>query len=283
MLAIGDTLRPMDALTFDELTDISLAVDRQLGDPAHELAELTAGDLGPFVEMVLRLERWSLRLEDLPTFASSSLGTCFKQSRTSKAAFQSPTNGAIGVLKLHELSGSESDLTFTDFGIRAKRAAVAAGVPDAAATLLIGAIQELRDNVVEHSGRPRSGIVAYAASNGRFEFCVADAGKGVLASLQENPIYASLAGSAEALRTALTEGESRFGRGTGRGHGFGALFRGMLRIPGSLHFKSGDHQLEHDGASPTLGKLRLSHCADYGGFLISAICLTASAASPRAA
>ena len=44
----------------------------------------------------------------------------------------------------------------------------------------MGALGELQDNVFEHSGRPDSGLVAYGASTGAFEFVVADAGRGVL-------------------------------------------------------------------------------------------------------
>ena len=271
----------MDALTFDELTDISLAVEKGHSDAAQELAQLSVGDLGPFVEMVLRLEAWQLRLEDLPSLGDSTLGVCLSRSKVGKAAFESSSRENIGVLKLDESSGSGNDLSFTGFGICAKNAAVAAGAPPAAATSLIGAIQELRDNVVEHSGRPRSGIVAYVAASHRFEFCVADAGKGVLASLREHAAYASLTGSGEALRTALRDGESRFGPGTGRGYGFRELFRGMQKIPGTLHFKSGDHQLEHEGSAPSLGEFRLSQCAELRGFLISAICLTSPRTSPR--
>lgn len=271
----------MDALTFDELTDISLAADKGVADATAELAQLTVGDLGPFIEMVLRLEGWRLRLEDLPSFAACPLGVSFLRSRVGKAAFESGSTETIGVLKLDESSGSGNDLSFTGFGIRAKNAAVAAGAPPAAATSLIGAIQELRDNVVEHSGRTRSGIVAYVAASDRFEFCVADAGKGVLASLREHSAYASLTGSGEALRTALKDGESRFGPGTGRGYGFRELFRGMQKIPGTLHFKSGDHQLEHESSAPSLGEFRLSQCAELRGFLISAICLTSPRTSPR--
>ena len=68
------------------------------------------------------------------------------------------------------------------------------------------ALGELQDNVFEHSGRPESGVVAYAASNGAFEFVVADAGRGVLASLRENPEFAGLADSGAALRVAVLTG-----------------------------------------------------------------------------
>src|SRR5712672_1535303 len=38
---------------------------------------------------------------------------------------------------------------------------------------MMGALGELQDNVFEHSGRPESGVVAYAVGDGVFEFVVA--------------------------------------------------------------------------------------------------------------
>jgi anti-sigma regulatory factor (Ser/Thr protein kinase) len=90
----------------------------------------------------------------------------------------------------------------------------------------MGAFGELQDNVFEHSGRPESGVVAYAANNDAFEFVVADAGRGVLARLRENPEFSLLADSGAALRVAASDGASRHARSTGHGYGIGAAVSG---------------------------------------------------------
>lgn len=272
----------LDLLTFDHLTDIALAVVKRQASAELELSHLEVGDLGPFVEMWLRLQPWKLKLAQIPTMAESQLGFGLKQSQLHAAPSLHDHAGAtVGFLRLSSTSGQLPDIAFTQLGVRAKRAAVESGLPDLAAASLVGAMKELRDNVVEHSRRPHSGLIAFRATDDRFEFCVADAGKGVLASLRENPKYSGLADSGQALRVALTDGESRFGPGLDRGYGFHDLFRALQKIQGVVHFKSGDHSLEYNGLSPTVGELDLAQCADLTGFLVSVTCLTPGANSLR--
>lgn len=270
----------MDLLTFDHLTDIALAVQKGRVSADGELGRLMVGDLGPFVEMWLRLDAWKLKLSQLPTLAKSQFGLSLEQSLSrATPSLRDHADGAVGFLKLSATSGQPPDIEFTQLGLRAKRAATEVGIPDLAAASLVGAMKELRDNVVEHSRRPHSGLIAFRTTGGRFEFCVADAGKGVLASLRENPKYAALADSGQALRVALTDGESRFGSGSDRGYGFHDLFRALQKLQGVVHFESGDHRLAHNGLSPTVGELNLAQCADLTGFLVSVTCLTPGGSS----
>jgi hypothetical protein len=153
----------------------------------------------------------------------------------------------------------------------AENAAVAAGLPKALATGLMGALGELQDNVFEHSGRPESGLIAYGASNGAFEFVVSDAGRGVLASLRENPEFAHLADSGAALEQAASDGASRYARSTGHGYGIGQLFRALAHdAAAELRFRGGDHALRLWGDAPSLtGQVELAQKAWLDGLTIS--------------
>ncbi len=164
-------------------------------------------------------------------------------------------------------------LVWDQWAKHAENSAVAAGLPRGLAAALMGALGELQDNVFEHSGRPESGLVAYAASAGAFEFVVADAGRGVLASLRENPDFAGLADSGAALRVAASDGASRHARSTGRGYGVGQLFRALAHEAAELRFRSGDHALRLWGDAPSLtGQVKLAQRAWLDGLTISVRC-----------
>lgn len=157
----------------------------------------------------------------------------------------------------------------------AENAGVTAGLPRSLVTGLMGAIGELQDNVFEHSGRPATGLLAYGASNGAFELVVADAGRGVLASLHENPEFAHLADSGAALRVAASDGASRYARDTGHGYGIGQLFRALAQDAAELRFRTGDHALRLWGDAPSLtGQVELAQKAWLRGLVISVRCAT---------
>lgn len=97
--------------------------------------------------------------------------------------------GVFPLSRVNPGGGEAERLAWEQWAKRAENAAVAAGLTKGLVSGLMGALGELQDNVFEHSGRPESCVVAYAANNGAFEFVVADAGRGVLASLRENPEF----------------------------------------------------------------------------------------------
>jgi hypothetical protein len=157
----------------------------------------------------------------------------------------------------------------------AENAAVASGLPRSLAVSLIGALGELQDNVFEHSGCPITGLVAYGARNGAFEFVVADAGRGVLASLRENSEFSHLADSGTALRIAASDGASRYARSTGHGYGISQVFRALANNAAELRFRSGDHALRLWGDSPSLtGQVELTQKAWLDGLTITVRCAT---------
>lgn len=181
--------------------------------------------------------------------------------------------GAFPLSRFDADDRGSGGLVWDQWAKHAENSAVAAGLSRGLATGLMGALGELQDNIFEHSGRPESGLVAYAASDGAFEFVVADAGRGVLASLRENPDFAGLADSGAALRVAASDGASRHARSTGHGYGIGQLFRALAHDAAELRFRSGDHALRLWGDAPSLtGQVELAQKAWLDGLTISVRC-----------
>jgi len=177
-------------------------------------------------------------------------------------------------LSRHDPQGDGPErLVWDQWAKHAENAAVGAGLARGLAAGLMGALGELLDNVFEHSGRPESGVVTYAASEGAFEFVVADAGRGVLASLRENLEFAGLADSGAALRVAVSDGASRHARSTGHGYGISRLFRALAHDAAELRFRSGDHALRLWGDGPSLtGQVELAQKAWLDGLIVSVRC-----------
>lgn len=160
----------------------------------------------------------------------------------------------------------------TGFLLAGRKAAEAVGFPVPIAQSLSAAIREMESNIHEHSQRPRTGVLAYQANGGGFEFVIADEGIGVLASLRQAPEFKNLSDHGRALHAALQEGVSRHGRAANRGTGFKDLFLGLTSLNANLRFRSGDHALIIRGPSPNLKTAQLVQKPFYQGFLISVQC-----------
>lgn len=136
---------------------------------------------------------------------------------------------------------------------------------------LVGAFEEMVDNVVQHSGPTAAtaapGVVGYEVRPGHMQFVVVDVGQGVLASLRRNPAWQHLEASAEALRATICEDATSRAWLT-KGTGFRQVFRAIADYHGVLRFRTGDAVLLLDGrgearraiqrASPDLDGLQLS-------------------------
>jgi hypothetical protein len=160
------------------------------------------------------------------------------------------------------------------FRLEAHKAGLSAGFSAQTVNRLMGAMGEIVDNVAEHSQATPTGLVAFRARSGSFEFVVADSGVGTLASLQTNSEYAHLRDEGDALQCALTEGESRFGKAASRGMGFSQLFKSLATLNASLRFRSGDHALTIEGRSPTLVNALVAKKPHALGFMASVRCNT---------
>ena len=182
--------------------------------------------------------------------------------------------GVFPLRRFDPSNGHSDSVLWDQWAKHVENAAVAAGLPRGLAAGLMGALGELQDNVFEHSGRPETGLVAYGAKTGTFEFVVADAGRGVLASLRENPEFTHLADCGAALRLAAADGASRHTSESGHGYGIGQLFRALAHHNGDLRFRSGDHALRIWGDAPSLtGHAELLHKAWLDGLTVTVRCM----------
>jgi anti-sigma regulatory factor (Ser/Thr protein kinase) len=169
--------------------------------------------------------------------------------------------------------GFDANSRFTAFLMAAKRAGQdVSGLPPAVAGQLVAAMEELENNIHEHSDSTETGIVAYRAEPGAFEFIVADHGIGILRSLRRCKAYAAVPDEGRALETALTDGVSRHGPHTKHGYGFRPIFTGLVKLHGELRFRSGDHALTMSGLSPGLATARIAQKSVIDGFFASIRC-----------
>lgn len=231
-----------------------------------------SGRIGPLVEMALarRLHREPYaNIEFEPPFV--------------RMVDDALTNGTISGAGKNDVGGVfplvRHDPTAVDWALweqwakHAENAAVSAGLPRRLAEGILGALGELQDNIYLHSARPETGIAAYAAAMGSFEFVIADQGIGVLASLRQNPEYANIADAGTALRLAASDGASRLGAASGNGYGIGQLFRALAQDHGELRFRSDDHALTLSGNAPSLGgQVEIAQKAQLPGLVISVRC-----------
>ena len=144
--------------------------------------------------------------------------------------------GVFPLRRFGTSKGNDENSVWDQWASHTENAARAAGLPKGLAAGLMGALGELQDNVLEHSGRPDSGLVAYGASTDAFEFVVADAGRGVLASLRDNPEFTHLVDCGTALRVAASDGASRTPPTPDAGTALASCFAHSLMTPASYDF-----------------------------------------------
>ncbi len=235
-----------------------------------------SGQIGPLVELIRGRQRHP------EAFGSVVLEAPFvatiEAALNRDAVTGTKKNAQAGVFPLCRLGvdGERSDL-WQLWASRADQAALAAGFPPRIAAEIVGALGELQDNVFRHSDAAPTGVVAFAARLGSFEVVVSDSGVGVLASLRSHPDYAGLEDAGVALKMAVADGESRFGRNSGCGFEMGQIFRALANHDGDLQFRSDDHALEVRGHSPSLqGRVQLRQKADLPGLTVSVLCRPAS-------
>lgn len=256
-----------ESLTFDVLDDLILAHERGRV-PA---VRLTPGQcLGSIVELLRFCNEHRGALDYVPTPETAAIGQALGSRRPVYLAGQ-----RVGFVSARRALYRGSDTYREAFMFAMQKAMLSAGFARAFANGLVGAIGEMESNVHEHSHAVDSGLIGYRVAADAVECIVADAGIGVLGSLQRGA-FPSLADSGEALKIALTDGRSRYGVGKGRGYGFRELFRALSSHNGSLRFRSDDQLLTIRGDSPTLSRARLQQRAPVSGFSVSVICMKSS-------
>lgn len=260
-------LRPF---TFAALDGLGFAAAKGRLRPLPDAAYV-AGDLGPVMELA-RLA--ALGVLPAPTSANwlalsemEAFGAAWRERRK---LWTCPRRG-LGFLRFAP-EPPEDETEGIAFSLEAQKAAATAGLPGRLPAWLVGAFNEMQSNVYEHSGRPATGVAAYRAADGRFEFVVSDGGMGVLASLASGPDFPGLNDHAEALRLTLTDGVSRHGRAAGRGTGFRRLFAGLAELGSALRFRSGNQALTIDGMNPAAMPWKTAEKPFLGGFLAAVCC-----------
>lgn len=231
-------------------------VPQHLG-PLFELLHLSAGGRIP------RPGSW------LALNGAAPLVAALEQAKESWIA---PANQHAGFIRAAR-RGPDGDSRLTGFLMTAKRAGrEVSRLPATVSGQLVAAMEELENNIHEHADAPETGILAYRAEPGAFEFVVADRGIGILRSLRRCAAYASLPDEGKALEAALTDGVSRHGPNSNHGHGFRPIFTGLVNLRGELRFRSGDHAITMDGTSPELTTARITQKAPIDGFFASVRC-----------
>ena len=252
-----------EALTFDVLDDLILAHERGRVPPVRLVPGACLGSVVELLQFVADHEG------ALPYRASN-------ETRAIQRAYEARrpvclNGGLTGFVPARRASYGNGDTYWDAFMYAMHKAIVAAGFPSLFGRGLVGAMDEMQNNIHDHSEGIDTGLIAYRVSADRVEWVVADRGIGVLAGLKSGA-FPSLTDSGEALKVALADGRSRFRVGKGRGYGFRELFKAMSARHGSLRFRSGDQALTIAGVSPSLSLARLQQRANVAGFYVTVVC-----------
>lgn len=258
-----------EVLTFEILDDLVLAHERGRVPPVR----LVPGScLGSIIELL----HFSQEYDDaLPYSASDETAAIQRAYETRRPVYLH--GESTGFVAARRATYKNGDAYWTSFQVAMHKALLAAGFPSLFARGLVGAMDEMQNNIRDHSDAVDTGLIAYRVAADRVEWVVADRGIGVLSSLQSGA-FPSLTDAGEALKVALTDGRSRFGTATGRGYGFRELFKALSARQGSLRFRSDDHALTIAGVSPSLSRARLQQRAHVSGFTVTVVCTKPSAA-----
>lgn len=137
------------------------------------------------------------------------------------------------------------DSHYHPFESRFCKAAKDAGFGDKADGIT-GALFEMADNVIQHStgncSGPGPGLIGYYVTSGHVAFAIGDVGRGVLASLKENPAWENLQDSKEALLAVIMKHASRRPYG-GEGEGFKEVLRSLANLNGIVEMASEDGRI----------------------------------------
>lgn len=253
----------VDLNNYDEVTTI--------------LNQISVMRIGPVVEYIF-LEK--IHRDNLPEIKhcnkSLEIDSILK---TMESSSNKSKNTSLDAHKYEFFKAPEKDIDFDDenwiaFCQRIKNASKLAGFSVPIASGIAGAVGEMVSNACEHSQRRDTALVGYRWAEGELEYAVADAGIGILKSLQTNDLYAHLVDSSQALELAIQSGVSSLnGKEGNRGTGFDTLFRSFSNLRGLLRLRTGKHSLHIEAVnSENAREGKISECCHYEGCLISVVC-----------
>jgi hypothetical protein len=260
-------------LTFSAVDGLGFAAATGSLDAAHRSAPYAPHSLGPLLELIYVAANGQLPPPPDGAWTAKNganqMIDALKDGRESWLDTDSHRTGFVRTVR----SGLNGDAVLTKFLMEAKKAASEiARLPGTTPGQLVAAMAELKDNIDEHSDSPDTGVLAFRAARGVFEFVAADRGIGVLKSLRQSRKFSALPDHGKALELAITDGTSRFENDGGRGHGFRPIFLGLVNLYGSLRFRSGDYALLMDGTSPGPATAQVAQKPSIDGFFASIRC-----------
>lgn len=262
--------KPLSFKDVDGLGFAAYSNDLDTGLAPVSFAPKTLGPLLEFLHLQAG-QRLPKHPQGKSWLASNGAAPLISALQRGDERWASPTDRRMGFIRA--LRGDATGNSFISFLMNASTAARdVSGLPGTVPRQLAAAMQELENNIHEHSEAIETGLLAYRAAPGVFEFVAADRGMGILKSLKSCTTYADLPDHGRALQAALTDGTSRFGPGSDRGHGFRPIFLGLANLSGALRFRSGDHALVMDGTSPDLTTAQLAQKPSIDGFFASVSC-----------
>jgi hypothetical protein len=251
-----------EPLTFEILDDLVLAHERSRA-PAVRL------EPGPSLGALIELLRFCHEHPGGLEYASAPEIDALKRSlETRKPVYLDGER--IGFVPARRALHQGNDIHWDAFMVAMHKAMLAAGFQSLFGRGLVGAMDEMQNNIHDHSEAIDTGLIAYRVSSDRVEWVVADRGIGILTGLQSGA-FPSVTDSGEALKIALTDGRSRLGT-NGRGYGFRELFKALSARHGALRFRSDDQLLSITGVSPALSRARLQQRAYVSGFSVTVVC-----------
>lgn len=185
------------------------------------------------------------------------------------AVYANDGTAQIGVIALRAAEPDQLRTSMHGYYLCARKAMLLKKTAKTAKARLCGAIDEMVDNILEHSEAPDTGMVMFRGTDRFFEVSIADAGVGVSTSLRSNPAFSFVSDAGTAISLALSDGNSRFGPTADRGYGFGTLFRALNTFDAQLRFRSDDYAVEVKGRGPSTKDLSILQKAQLRGFVVS--------------
>lgn len=167
-------------------------------------------------------------------------------------------------------SNDKTGLAFSYFEQRFSSSMKSEGFPPAFSNALGKVIDEMADNVIQHSGTTNdgfTGIAGYHVQNNCAAFAVTDVGAGFLATLRASPRWSGLTTAKAAIRSVtIDHASSRHDQGDGEG--FKQLFKSLIDHNSLIRIRTDDAALtvgnslnEREGgemASPYLRGVQVS-------------------------
>jgi hypothetical protein len=257
---------PSTPLSFGLVDDLALANSTGKKRVYCMPERAAASDLGPLIELAWHGKAvWQVESKRLSGF-EELIG-----SLKSSVPVWVSNDKRVGFLRVRRGIDDTLNSRWVSYCLSVQHAFQSVGTHKHTAQQMIGAIQELEENIHLHSDAPRTGLVAHWCHEKAFEFVIADRGIGILASLTKRADFAKMSDHGIALRTALQDGNSSLGPER-EGVGFHDLFVGLANHSAKLRFRSGDHALVIDGTSPKLAEAQLIQLARLKGFVVSVRC-----------